>query len=74
MTDELTDKQKLANIINEQSGIEVARDLYRKAFENDPGLRMVYMSRVAVLLYDRLGVTDQEQRTKVADEILQVLF
>jgi len=54
--------------------IEKARKTMRKAFEKDGGFLVGYVSNIAMLLYDKYGITDYEKRNRAAKDILQLLF
>jgi hypothetical protein len=54
--------------------IKNARETMRKALERDEDLRWCYVSNVAMLLHDRYGITDYDQRTQAAEDILKLIF
>jgi len=54
--------------------IKEAREVIKKAFEEDPGFRRVYQDNIAMLLHDRHGITGHEKRNKAADDIIKLIF
>ena len=54
--------------------IKHARETMCKALEQDEGLKIAYVSNVAMLLHDRYGITDYDQRTQAAEDILKLIF
>lgn len=54
--------------------IKRARKKIRKALENDPGLKLGYVSNIAMLLYDKYGIKDYDERNKAAEDILNLIF
>ena len=54
--------------------IVLARKIFKKAFEEDEGFRIGYQANIAVLLYDRYGITDLEERNRAANDIIDVIF
>lgn len=51
-----------------------AREHMRHCFEDDPNLRETYVSNIAMLLYDKHGITDFEERDQAAKEIMALVF
>ena len=57
--------------------IENARKVMREAFDESPehgGLKETYISGIAMLLYDKYGITDVAKRNQAAEDILQLVF
>jgi hypothetical protein len=54
--------------------IAKARKTIKDALEKDEGLKLAYVSNVAMLLHDRYGITDYETRNKAAEDILDLIF
>ena len=54
--------------------VKHAREVMRKALEQNAGLKLGYVSNVAMLLHDRYGITDYEQRNQAAEDILKLIF
>ena len=57
--------------------IKEARKIMRDAFDKDQepgGFKHGYISNIAMLLYDRYGITDYEIRNKAAEDILNKIF
>ena len=54
--------------------IKNARETMCKALEQDEGLKLGYVSNVAMLLHDRYGITDYDQRNQAAEDILKLIF
>lgn len=53
--------------------IKEAREFMAKKLE-DKGLRIGYVSNIAMLLHDRYGITDYETRNRAAEDILNLIF
>ena len=51
-----------------------ARKTMRNAFEKDSGLYEGYSSNIAMLLHDKHGIVNHEQRNKAAEAILTLIF
>ena len=51
-----------------------AREIFKKAFEEDENFRNVYKDNIAMLLYDRYGITDYKDRNNAANDIMSVIF
>ena len=60
----------LSSIITASQAIKFMRD----AFDKDDGLVEGYVANVAMLLHDRYGITDCDQRNRAAEDILQLIF
>lgn len=58
----------------QSSKIVAARKTMADAFEADPSFREGYVANIAMLLYDRHGIRDFEERNKAASEILDLIF
>ncbi len=54
--------------------IREAREIIRKAFEEDPDFRRGYQDNIAMLLHDRHGITEYDARNAAADDILKLVF
>jgi len=56
--------------------IEIARKTIRDALNNDEGLKIAYVSNVAMLLYDELGgsMVNKNERDVLAEKILNLIF
>lgn len=54
--------------------IAEARKTIRDALKKDEGLKIAYVSNVAMLLHDRYGITDYDTRNKAAEDILDLIF
>jgi hypothetical protein len=60
--------------------IQKARKIMRDAFNKDPSFQEVYVSNIAMLLYDRLHAKKYrpklkpEDRNAIAKDILNLLF
>ena len=54
--------------------IEEARKTIREALSNDVDLRWGYVSNIAMLLHDRYGITNFNQRNRAASAILKLIF
>jgi len=44
------------------------------ALKKDEGLKLAYVSNVAMLLHDRYGITDCKTRNQAAEDILKLIF
>ncbi len=51
-----------------------AREMMSYHLKHDEGLRIAYVANVAMLLHDRYGIKDYEQRNRAANEILDLIF
>ena len=54
--------------------IILARKIFKKAFEENEGFRIGYQANIAMLLYDRYGIIDMEERNRAANDIMAVIF
>jgi len=54
--------------------IRLARQIFKDHFEKDDNFREVYVANIAMLLHDRYGITDFEERNKAANDIMAVIF
>ena len=54
--------------------IAKARKTMRDALEKDEGLKISYVSNIAMLLHDRHGITDYDKRNQAAEDILKLVF
>ncbi len=64
---------RLAQVVDFAS----ARRTMAMAFRDDPGpggIRDTYVANVAMLLHDRWDITDRDDRTRAANEILDLIF
>lgn len=75
MSFEAGGKGKLeARVVLFPKGILEARKIISDAFKEDPDFKFGYQSNIAMLLYDRYGVTDYDTRNAIADDILKLIF
>jgi len=51
-----------------------SRKAMRDALNNDKSLRWGYISNIAMLLHDRYGITNYNQRNRAASDILKLIF
>ena len=51
-----------------------ARKIFKEHFEGDDNFRDVYVANIAMLLYDRYGITDYKDRNQAAYDIMDVIF
>lgn len=56
------------------SAIKAARETMRGAFEEDEHFKHGYVSNIAMLLHDQYRITDYEERTQAAEDILRLIF
>jgi len=54
--------------------IKKAREMMREELDKNKELKYGYQSNIAMLLYDRYGITDYKTRNKAANEILKLIF
>lgn len=54
--------------------VQKARQTIKKALIKDEDLMICYVSNIAMLLSDRYGITDFDERNDAAKEILNLLF
>jgi len=54
--------------------VATARKVLKEALDSDEGLKICYVSNIAMLLHDRYGITNREKRTQAAEDILSLLF
>ncbi len=54
--------------------IQKAAKIIVEAFIKDPDFYRTYIDNVAIILYDRFGITDKAKRDTVADEIMKRIF
>ena len=54
--------------------IILARKIFKKEFEGNEDFRMGYQANIAILLYDRYGIIDMEERNRAANDIIDVIF
>lgn len=54
--------------------IELARRIFKEAFEQDEYFRDVYRSNIAMLLYDRYGIKEMKERNQAAHDIMEIIF
>lgn len=54
--------------------IAKARQTMRDAFEKDEGLKIAYISNIAMLLHDQHGITNYDKRNQAAEDILKLIF
>jgi hypothetical protein len=77
MFDELFEKSE-----TEVNLVPIARQIMKKAFEDDPDFKRAYADNIAMRLYDRqiwnheekLDFTDKLTRDSIANEILDLIF
>lgn len=51
-----------------------ARYVMRKAFDQDPMFLNGYIANVAMLMYDKCGITDVDKRNELAKDVLKLIF
>lgn len=54
--------------------IENARKILRREFDDDEEFRQTYISNVAMLLHDKYGIVNWEQRNNAAEDIMKLIF
>ncbi len=54
--------------------IILARKIFKKAFEENENFRMGYEANIAMLLYDKYGITGVKERHNAAIDIISVIF
>ena len=54
--------------------IRNARTQLCKAFEDDEEFRQTYVANIAMLLHDKYGIVNWEQRNNAAEDILNLIF
>ena len=53
--------------------VQLARYIMREALK-DEGLKLAYVSNIAMLLHDRYGITNYEERNQAAEDVLDLMF
>jgi len=51
-----------------------AREIFKKAFEEDDNFRNVYVANIAMLLHDKYGLINYKDRNAAANDIMAVIF
>lgn len=51
-----------------------ARETIKNELEKSEGLKIAYISNIAMLLHDNYGITDINERNQAARDILYLLF
>lgn len=51
-----------------------ARRKMCQAFEEDEDFRQSYVANIAMLLHDRYGITNYEERNRAAEDIMNLIF
>ena len=59
---------------NKMDEIKRSRRIMRDVFEKDADFKYGYVANVAMLLYDRYGITDFDERNAAATDILELIF
>jgi len=54
--------------------IENARKILRREFDDDEDFRQTYISNVAMLLHDKYGIVNYEDRNNAAEDIMKLIF
>ena len=54
--------------------IAKARKVMHNALTKDESFKQGYIANIAMLLYDKYGLVDQETRNKDAEDILKLIF
>jgi len=54
--------------------IENARKILRREFDDDEDFRQTYVSNVAMLLHDKYGIINYEDRNNAAEDIMEMIF
>ena len=54
--------------------IKLARKIFKKTFEENESFREGYVANIAMLLYDKYGIIDMEERNRAANDIMAVIF
>ena len=54
--------------------IENARKQLCRAFDENEDFRQTYVSNIAMLLSDKYGITNWEERNNAAEDILKLIF
>jgi len=54
--------------------VKKARKTISDALKRDAGLKIAYVSNVAMLLHDRYGITNMKTRNQAAEDILKLIF
>ena len=60
--------------MDDRFSIRLARDIFKKRFEEDEDFRYGYQANIAMLLHDRYGITDHKERNDAANDIMAVIF
>ena len=56
------------------NNIQKARETLKQELEKDEELRWGYQSNIAMLLHDRYGIIDYNERNLAANDILKLVF
>lgn len=54
--------------------IREARETIARGFKEDEQFRYGYQANIAMLLYDRYGITNYDERNHAANDILELIF
>lgn len=54
--------------------IENARRIMCREFEDDEDFRQTYIANIAMLLHDKYGIVNWEQRNQAAEDIMKLIF
>jgi hypothetical protein len=54
--------------------IENAREQMCRAFKEDEEFRQTYVANVAMLLFDKYGIINYEERNNAAEDIINLIF
>lgn len=54
--------------------IENARRIMCREFEEDEDFRQTYIANIAMLLHDKYGIINYEERNNAAEDIFRLIF
>ena len=54
--------------------VKDARECIAAAFAADSDFRNAYVANIAMLLYDKYGITDTDTRNQAGDDIVRLCF
>jgi hypothetical protein len=54
--------------------IAEARRTMRDALEKDDGFKIGYIANIAMLLHDKYGIIQHQERNEAAEDILKLIF
>lgn len=61
-------------MICDMSKFKDARSTMKRSFDSDDGLKIAYISNIAMLLHDKYDIKDFDLRNQAAEDILELIF